>query len=88
MKKVAFFLPLWLTLLLIAWTAAVYWYSHYDSWQIYPALAILPVAIIIHAILIYMNKPRSFSILFAVLHMIALVPLWIGCLMLISKDSL
>ena len=88
MRRVVFRSPVALTLLLVAWTAAVYPYSQYGSWEIYPAMAILPLTLIGHAILIVSNKRRLPQVLFASIHLAVLIPVWIGCLMLISKDSL
>jgi hypothetical protein len=88
MKKVILISPLLLTLLLMAWTALVYKYSQYGSWHIYPALAIAPLVLICHLALIAWNTPRTPLVLYAVVHLVILIPLWYGCLMLISKDSL
>ena len=88
MRSVVFRSPVVLPLLLVAWTAAVYPYSQYDSWQIYPAMAILPLVLIGHAILIVSNKPRLPQVLLASIHWAVLIPVWIGCLMLISKNSI
>ena len=88
MKKAILISPVLLTLLLMAWTASVYKYSQYGSWHIYPALAIAPLVFICHIALVVWNTPRLPFVLYAVVHLIVLIPLWIGCLMLISKDSL
>lgn len=88
MKKVILLSPVLFTLLLVVWTALVYKHTQYGSWQIYPALAILPLVLICHITLIVFNTPRSPFFLYAGIHLIVLVPLWIWCLMLISKDSL
>jgi hypothetical protein len=86
--KVTTYLPMALTLLLLVWTALVYKASHYVSWQIDPALAILPLVAGSHIVLIVRNKPRAPFILYALVHLAVLIPVWIGCLMLISHDSL
>jgi hypothetical protein len=86
MKKTTY-LPISLTVLLLVWTASVYNYSYYGSWQIYPALWIVPLVAIAHIVLIVRNKPRGPFILYAVVHLAVLIPLWLGCLMLIAKDS-
>lgn len=80
--------PVLFTAILIAWTAAVHDYSRYGSWQAYPALAVLPLVVIWHMLLIIRGKPRMPLVFYAVAHCAILVPVWISCLMLISKDSL
>jgi len=88
MKKMITLSPVLLTLLLIAWTALVYKHSYYGSWHVYPALVILPLALIFHLALVVWNSPRMPFILYAVAHFVFLLPIWVGCIMLISKDSL
>ena len=88
MKKITLLLPLFLTAFLIVWTACVRDYSHYGTWHILPALAILPLVMIWHLSLIILRKPRAPLILYGVAHCAILIPIWMGCLMLISKDSL
>ena len=88
MKKAIVLVPVFFTLSLVAWTALVYKYSGYGSWQIYPALAIMPLVLICHIVLIIWNSPKSPFVLYAVGHMVVLMPIWFWCLMLISKDSL
>lgn len=88
MKKIFTFVPVFLTLLLILWTAVVYEYSQYGSWHIYPALAIFPLALSCHIALIILNSPRMPFALYALGHLGILLLIWFGCLMLISKDSL
>jgi hypothetical protein len=82
------FTPVLLTALLFIWTAGVYRYSHYGTWHIYPALLALPLIAVSHAVLIARSSRRGPAVLYAVVHICLLVPLWLGCLMLISKDSL
>jgi hypothetical protein len=88
MKKAIFLGPVFLTPMLVAWTALVYKYSGYGSWQIYPALAIMPLVLICHIVLIIWNSPRLPFVVCAVVHMVVLIPIWYWCLVLISKDSL
>lgn len=80
--------PLLLTLLLVLWTALVYWRSQYGSWHIYPALAVAPVVVAYHLALIARRTPRMPFVLYFATHLVVFIPLWFGCLMLISKDSL
>lgn len=87
MKKSLVIAPLVLTVSLLVWTALVYKTAHYGSWHIYPALAVLPLAILYHVALIIFERPRHYYVAFAVLHIGILFPLWFLCLMLISKDS-
>ena len=87
-RKILILLPVFLTLLLVTWTALVYPYSQYGSWYVYPALAIAPLILMCHIVLIVRNTPRMPFVLYAVVHAAVLYPLWFGCLMLISKDSL
>ena len=88
MKKITLLLPIFLTAFLVVWTASVRNNSHYGTWHVYPALAILPLVIIFHLSLIILRKPRAPLILYGVAHCAILIPIWIGCLTLISKDSL
>lgn len=88
MKKAILISPVLLTLLLMVWTALVYKYSYYDSWHADPAFAIAPLVLICHIVLIVRNTPRLPFVLYAVAHLGVFIPLWIGCLMLITKDSL
>jgi hypothetical protein len=87
-RKFAPFWPLGLTALLIAWTGLVYKQSGYGTWHIYPALAILPLVIVSHAALVWTSNPRLPAFRIAAAHVVVLIPIWLGCLMLISKDSL
>jgi hypothetical protein len=80
--------PLAVSGLLIVWTAAVYKASYYGSWHIYPALAALPIVLLLHGMLIVRAIRRGPLIVFAIVHLVFFVILWVGCLMLISKDSL
>jgi len=75
---------------LVLWTAAVYSFSGYgDAWAIWPALAVLPIVAIWHAVLVFrLQGFRKAALLAAGGHLLFLVPLWFVCLMLISKDSL
>lgn len=88
MVKFATITPVLLTAILIGWTASVYDYSRYGTWHVYPALAILPLIIVWHLLLIFRAKPRMPLVVYALAHCAILIPVWIGCLMLISKDSL
>lgn len=81
--------PLLPTLFLIGWTAAVYPHSTYgDNWAIYPALLVWPAVLVWHVILVITSRPRTFWVLYGVAHVMLLSVIWVGCLMLISKDSL
>jgi hypothetical protein len=88
MKKMTVLFPVALTLFPALWTASVYSHSHYGSWQIYPALAILPLVLICHIAFIVNNNPKMPFCLYTLGHLIVLIPLWMECLMLISKDSI
>lgn len=88
MKNFTTLAPVLLSAVLIAWTVSVRNYSHYGSWHVYPALAVLPLVIICHLTLIGLRKPRAPLIWYGIVHCSILVPVWIGCLMVISKDSL
>jgi hypothetical protein len=82
-------LPLLLTCFLVAWTAIVYPFSKYgDRWAMYPALIVFPATILVHAWLSAVSRPRTQTLLYALLHIPVQFFIWMGCLMLISKDSL
>lgn len=87
MKNLATLGPVVLSAILIAWTTSVRNYSHYGSWHVYPALAILPLVSIWHLTLIGLRKPRAPFIWYGIAHCGILIPIWIGCLMVLSKDS-
>lgn len=83
------YIPLLLTIFLIGWTAFVYPFSQYgDRWAIYPAIAVFPLTIAVHLWLIAAERARRRALLYGLLHTLIQAVLWIGCLMLISKDSL
>lgn len=82
------YVPLVLTALLFIWTGAVYRFSNYGDWFVYPALLALPLTVLIHMVLVARSRSRARAFLYAVVHVALLLPLWLGCLMLISKDSL
>lgn len=87
LKTVIVAAPVTTMVLLVVWTELVYRISHYGSWHIYPALAVLPFTIVYHSVLIALNSPKRAYILYAVVQLILLIPIWFACLMLISKDS-
>jgi hypothetical protein len=88
MKKLFILGPLFLTVLLIAWTALVAPHSRYgDNWAIYPALPIFPLAVIWHLMLLIFETPKKPYILYAIGHLSILVNIYAVCLVLISKDS-
>ncbi len=81
--------PIYLTIFLAAWTAYVQPTSTYgDDWAIYPALMVFPLVIILHVIILFLNRWNIKFIFYAVVHIALLFVPWIYCLMLISKDSL
>ncbi len=82
------YIPLALTGLLILWTAVVYPFSKYgDAWAIYPAVSIFPATIIAHVWLVIVSRPRLNALLYGLLHISIQFVIWLGCLMLIGKDS-
>lgn len=88
-QKVFWFGPVALSLLLIAWTVLISPYSKYgDNWAVYPAIAVLPIAIIWHIILIVSERPKVKFVSYAIIHLLLLSILWMVCIMKISKDSL
>ena len=83
------FAPVGITALLIGWTASVYRHSTYgDAWAIVPALLTLPGILTAHIWLILRRKPRGPYVAYGAIHLTFFATIWIGCLMLISKDSL
>lgn len=89
LSKLLKFGPVALTCALVAWTFAVSPYSEYgDDWAIYPALAVLPLAVIWHGYLIVTEKFSLAVILYGVGHILVLAVIWFYCLMKISKDAL
>jgi hypothetical protein len=80
--------PVLLTLLLIIWTLAVFKFSKYGDWLGYPALLTFPAAFLWHIVLIAVEKPKWLFVLYAVIHLLLLFGIWLGCLMLITKGSI
>ena len=83
------YLPLVLTGFLILWTATVYRFATYgDKWAIYPALAVFPATILVHVWVIVASHARVRALWYALVHLALQFVIWLGCLMLISKDAL
>ena len=84
--------PLLFTIFLILWTLVVSPHSGYgDKWAIMPAAIVLPVVFAWHVFLVILRKTldkKAKFLLFGIIHVVLLVPIWFLCLMLISKDSL
>ncbi len=82
------YLPIALSIVLIAWTAVVAPFSKYgDLWAIYPALLVLPITLILHIWLVVISRPRIRAVSYALVHLPMQFLVWLGCLMLIGKDS-
>ncbi len=82
------YLPLVLTGFLILWTAAVYQFARYgDKWATYPALAVFPATLLVHAWIVIASPARARALLYALIHLALQFVIWFGCLMLISKDA-
>jgi len=81
--------PLLLTVFLIIWTIVVSPYSKYgNDWAVYPALAVLPIVVIWHSVLVILEKSKGVFIAYGLVHTAILFVIWVYCLMKISKDSL
>jgi len=62
--------PVALTLILIAWTFLVSPHAKYgDDWAVLPILALLPIVIIWHGILLYVEKEKLMYIAYAIIHL-------------------
>jgi hypothetical protein len=74
---------------LIAWTLVVSPFSDYgDTWAILPAVLALPVVLLWHVALgVLLRGRRRSVILVALAHILVLVPVWVLCLVAISKDG-
>ncbi len=81
-------LPIALTVLLVGWTAVVYRTSTYGDWTIWPAILVLPIAAVVHMVLVAQARDRARQLWYAGVHLVLLGVIWIICLMLISKDLL
>lgn len=82
-------LPIALTVFLIFWTILVSPYSKYgDYWAILPALAVLPLVMLLHVVFVFMYEPKMPMMIYGVAHIAILVIIWMWSLILISKDSL
>jgi hypothetical protein len=91
------FVPIALTVFLVIWTAIVSPFSKYgDGWAIVPALALAPICIAWHLSLFGIRLGSwscrrdivVFYSIYAVLHLCIFAVIWLGCLMIISKDGL
>ena len=81
--------PLLCTLFLVVWTMVVSPYSRYgDNWAVYPALAVLPIVIIWHIVLVVLEKSKGAFIAYGLVHTAILFAVLMYCLMKITKDSL
>jgi hypothetical protein len=80
--------PVGLTTFLVLWTALWRPFSYYGHWAVWPALAVLPLAVAVHVYLLCTLRPKLPLVAYAAVHLLLLASLWIGCLMLISHDSL
>ena len=82
--------PMLATVLLVVWTTGVYPFSSYgDDWAVLPAVFILPVVVAWHVgLVVGLREYRAEALIVAFTHITVLLPLWLVCLMLISKDSL
>ena len=81
--------PVIMTVALICWTIGVSPYSRYgDRWAIFPAVAVFPVIVGLHLVLILTEKAKIGFLIYAAAHIGAAFIIWIYCLMKISKDSL
>lgn len=89
-KILSRFSPVLVTALLCLWTMAVCPFSKYgDNWAIVPAL-VAPLVVLTAHIRLSIVDTWSPVVLwsYALVHAGILFPLWILCLMLISKDGL
>jgi hypothetical protein len=89
MTKFVKIIPILLSCFLLAWTAAVYSFAKYgDRWAIYPALLVFPLTILAHVWYYGVSQPRGWALKYALVHVPIQFVAWVGCLMLISKDTL
>jgi hypothetical protein len=81
--------PLFLSLFLVLWTLSVYRFSKYgDLWALLPAGLVWPTVVVLHVVLVIKVTGKCNLIVYGVVHSAMLFAVWIGCLMLISKDSI
>jgi membrane protease YdiL (CAAX protease family) len=81
--------PAGLTFVLIMWTAALAAISYLGHpWTVYPAVAVLPVTVLLHLALIFIKRPRGRFVIYALIHIPFQLFIWASCLMLLSSDSL
>jgi len=89
MTAYVFYIPPILTLSLVVWTAVISPYSKYvDYAAIVPALLVLPIVFLVNIFLIVKLDWKFGIVLYGVLHLALLLPIWFWCLMRISKDTL
>jgi hypothetical protein len=89
MTKFLKILPVLLSCFLLAWTAGVYRFATYgDRWAIYPALVVFPLTILVHVWYYAVGQQRGWALKYALTHLPIQFFVWLGCLMLISKDAL
>jgi hypothetical protein len=87
-EKAVLLVPVLLTAFLVLWWVLEENHSSYGSWQVYLALAIMPLVLIWHIGLIVSRKPRLNMVVFAAAHLALFLPIWFFCVMQLSHDSL
>jgi hypothetical protein len=68
-EKAVLLVPVLLTIFLVLWWVLEEKRSSYGSWQVYLALAIMPLVLIWHIGLIVSRKPRLNMVVFAAAHL-------------------
>ena len=89
MPRIVSFGPLLLTLFLIIWTIVVSPYSQYgDEWAIYPPMALLPLVVAWHVYQMTVFQPKWPYVVFALVHVPAMLVILVYCMFRLSRDSL
>ncbi len=65
-------MPLGLTAFLILWTALWRPFSYYGHWAVWPAFAVLPVAVARHIYLLCTLRPKPPLVGYAIVHLLIL----------------
>lgn len=83
--------PVFLSVVLVAWTIFAYPYlQNGDDWLVLPVIGSLPVLLVSDTTLVIISKAKSriFSLLYVLVHGAIFVIVWLACIVLLSSDSL
>lgn len=84
-RRALLWLPVALSVGLLAWTGATNDASHAGSWHGWAVLANGLAVLVAHAVLIARVQPRARMVLYAGVHLVWFLPICMLCMMMVSK---